>query len=39
MVAQKDKDNLRYPKGKFYVQFEYKSASNARLSFAKSAIS
>ena len=25
-------------KGKFYVQFQYKSASDTRLSFAKSAI-
>ena len=31
MVAQKNKDNLRYFQGKlgkFYVQFQHKSASN-----------
>ena len=38
MVAQNDKDNLEYMQGKFYVQFTYKSASNNRFSFSKSAI-
>ena len=38
MVAPNEKDNLKYLQGKFYAQFQYKSASNARLSFSKSAI-
>ena len=38
MVAQKDKDNWRYLQGKFYIQLQYKPASNTRLSFPKSSI-
>ena len=37
MVLQKDKDKISYLQGKFYVQFQYPSASNTRLSFSKSA--
>ena len=38
MEAQNEKDNLKYLQGKFYAQFQYKSASNTRLYFSKSAI-
>ena len=38
MVAQEDKDSLRYLQGKFHVRFQYKPGSNTRFSFSKSAI-